>query len=229
MKRTLLIIVLPAAIAASFFVGCSAPPSIISRANPNQQSYVLRSEGYDTFGRRWEGMEAPSAQSTMLTRRVSEVLSYTGTITDIDYANREITLKDSQGQLQTFQVSQDVQRFNEAKIGDKVSVDFYYGFSAELRKPTAEEQQNPLSILQATGRTAPGEDPTGATARQIRAVVTVEALDRANQTITVKSPRGKHYMARVADPSRFDEVHIGDTIVITFTEAMVVSLTPGES
>jgi hypothetical protein len=36
-----------------------------------------------------------------------------------------------------------VQRFNEAKVGDKVSMDYYLGFNAEVRKPTAEEELNP--------------------------------------------------------------------------------------
>jgi hypothetical protein len=58
--------------------------------------------------------------------------------------------------------------------------------------------------------------------------VTIEALDRTDQSITVKSSSGKYYIARVADPSRFDDVHIGDTIVMTFTEALAVSLNPAE-
>jgi hypothetical protein len=33
----------------------------------------------------------------------------------------------------------------------------------------------------------------------------------------------------VADPSRFDQVHVGDTIVLVFTEAAAVSLKPAES
>ena len=75
------------------------------------------------------------------------LLNYTGTITDIDYSNREITLKDPQGRIETFVVDKSVQRLNEAKVGDKVSVDYYLGFNAEVRKPTAEEEQNPLVVL----------------------------------------------------------------------------------
>jgi hypothetical protein len=62
--------------------------------------------------------------------------------------------------------------------------------------------------------------------RRIRAVVTIEGLDRRAQTVTVKGPRGKYFVARVADPSRLEQVHIGETIVLTFTEAAAVSLKP---
>ena len=237
MKRNLQIIAVPAALAASFLVGCGAP-RITARTDPGRPSIVQVSEGYDTVGRRWEDQTAqpvaqPVAQySTLpaetktLTRNEVEIRNFTGTITDLDFANREVTLKDSQGQSETFSVSKDVKRFDEAKVGDKVSLNYYFGFNAEVRKPTAEEQQNPLVILQATGRAGPGEAPAGTDMRQIRAVVTIEGLDRGDRTITVKGPRGKYYSARVADPSRFDDVHIGDTIVLTFTEAAAVSLDP---
>jgi hypothetical protein len=57
-------------------------------------------------------------------------------------------------------------------------------------------------------------------------VVTIESLDRAAQTITVKGPRGKYFVARVVDPSLFDKVHTGETIVLTFNEAAAISLKP---
>ena len=66
--------------------------------------------------------------------------------------------------------------------------------------------------------------PAGTAQRQIRAVVIIEALDRQAQTVTVKGPRGRSYVAHVTDPSNFDKVRIGDTIVLTFTESTAVSL-----
>jgi hypothetical protein len=40
----------------------------------------------------------------------------------------------------------------------------------------------------------------------------------------VKGPHGNYLTARVADPSRLTQVRIGETIVITFTEAVAISL-----
>jgi hypothetical protein len=230
MKINLQMLALPVAM-ASFLVGCGGP-RITARTDPARPSIVQVQEGYDTFGRRWEDTAAPaaapSAQPAMLSRNESEVRNFTGTITDIDYPNREITLKDSAGQTETFSVDKEVQRFNEAKAGDKVSVDYYLGFNAEVRKPTAEEDKNRLVVLEATGRAGPDAPPGASDIRQVRAVATIEGLDRINETVTVKGPRGKHYVARVADPSRLDKVHIGDTIVMTFTEAAAISLKPAE-
>jgi hypothetical protein len=225
MKRNLQTLALPAAIAASFLVGCGGP-RITARTAPKRPSIVQVREGYDTFGRRWEDQASQPAKSKMLSRHEFETGNFTGTITDIDYSNREVTLKDSQGRTETFSVGKEVQRFSEAKVGDKVSVDYYLGFNAEVRKPTAEEEQNPLVVQEATGRAGPDEPPAASSMRQVRAVVTIEGLDRAKQTVTVKGPRGKYYTARVADPSRLDQVHIGDTIVMTFMEAAAISLKP---
>ena len=105
-------------------------------------------------------------------------------------------------------------------------MDYYVGFNAEVRKPTAEEQQNPLVVMEAAGRAGPDEAPAAHVMRQIRAVVTIEGLDRAAQTVTVKGPRGKYFVARVADPSRLERVHIGETILMNFTEATAISLKP---
>jgi hypothetical protein len=122
-----------------------------------------------------------------------------------------------------------VQRFNEAKVGDKVSLDYYLGSTAEVRKPTAEEAQNPLVVQETVGRAGPDANPAGSATRRIRAVVTIEAMDRAAETVTVKSPRGKYFVAHVANPSNFDKVDIGQTIVLTFTEAVAISLRPARS
>ena len=103
MKRNLQTLAVPAAIAASFLIGCSTPLSITDRTDPTRPSIVQVQEGYDTFGRKWE----------VLSRHESVLLTYTGTITDIDYANREMTLKGPEGRarnLRRGQKSATVQR-----------------------------------------------------------------------------------------------------------------------
>jgi len=206
---------------------------------------VQVSEGYDTLGRKWEvrtkppvapapvpvavGAPAPVAQPEVFRRTESAVLNLTGTITDIDHANREMTLKGPEGRLATFVVDKDVRRFNEAKVGDKVNIDYHLGVTAEVRKPTPEEERNPLVVMKTESRAGQDADPSAREMRKIRAVVTIEELDRRANTVTVKGPRGKYFTARVDDPSRLEKVRIGDTILMTLTESTAVSLKPAES
>jgi len=243
MKTNLQTLALPALIGTTFLIGCSSAPRITARTDPNRPSVVQVQEGYDTFGRKWETPAKPepapvpppepvpvavgtAPQPEMLTRSDSVVLNYTGTITDIDYTTREMTLQNQEGKLETFVVDKKVQRFNEAKVGDKVSMDYYLGYNAEVRKPTPEEEQTPLLVLDTSTRAGSGTAPAAHDTRRIRAVVTIEGLNRAAQTMTVKGPRGKYFVARVDDPSRFERVRIGDTILMTFTEATAISLKP---
>jgi len=247
MKRNLQTIAVTASVAASFLVGCASAPRITDRTTTKKRSSVdLVQDGYDTFGRKWEDEtkqpvrepvrepaplpvtqpQPEAAKPEMLTRNDFVLLNYTGTITDIDYANREMTLREPNGKYETFVVDKRVQRFNEAKVGDKVSMDYYLGFNAEVRKPTAEEELNPLMVVDTAGRAGPDASPAAHETRRIRAVVTIESLDRKAQTVTVKGPRGKYFTARVADPSRLEKVRIGETILMTFTESTVISLKP---
>jgi len=150
--------------------------------------------------------------------------SITATVTAIDYKEREITLKDEEGNADTFQVDETVTRFKEIKVGDKVRVDYHLGYVAELRPPTADEAKNPLVVQESMGKSAPGSTPALNATREIRAVVTVEGLDRPTQTITIKGPKGRYFTAQVDDPAKLEKVRIGETIVITFTEALAISL-----
>src|SRR5688572_13012292 len=125
MKENLQALVLPASIAASFLIGCSSAPTVTARTDPKRPSIVQVQEGYDTFGRKWGDQTTPAPvpppepvpvapaepvavgaapQPEAINRSDSMVLNYTGTITDIDYANREMTLKNQQGRLETFAV-----------------------------------------------------------------------------------------------------------------------------
>ena len=221
MNTNLQTLALPAAIAASLLSGCSSD-KIVDRTDPNRPSIVQVQDGFDTFGRKWSS-DAP------LTRNDYMLLTYTGTITDIDYTTREITMKSADGRMQSFIVDDNVKRLNEVKVGDKLSLDYYLGMNAEIRQPTAEEQQNPLVILAADSKAGPDAPPAAHSWRRVRALVTIEAMDRAAQTVTVKGPRGRYFTTRVADPSRFDQVQVGDTIVLVFTEASAISLKPAES
>src|SRR5690349_10166091 len=130
MKRNLQRLAVPAAIAAVFLTGCSTPLAITGRTDPTRPSLVQVQEGYDTFGRKWE----------VLRRHEFMLLSYTGTITDIDYTTREMTLQAPGRGRETFVVNKDVHRFNEARVGDQVSLDYYLGVCAEVREPTNEEK-----------------------------------------------------------------------------------------
>jgi hypothetical protein len=159
-----------------------------------------------------------------LSREDSILVTITASIEAINPETREVTLKGPLGNKVTFTVDKRVKRLNEMKVGDHVQADYYVSIAAELRPPTPEEEKNPIVMLDAAGKAPPGTSPAAGGLRRFKVLTTIEGLDRPTQTITVKGPMGNLFTARVADPSRLTEAHIGETIVVTYTEALAVSL-----
>ena len=197
---------------------------LINKA-PNQLLSVLAAL---TLALPLAAQEVKPAKPKMLGREEHMLLSVTGTIQDIDYAKREVTLKGPMGRTETFSVDEKVKRLNEAKVGDAVTIDYYVGMVAELRKPTAEEEKSPLTVIEAGGKAGTNSAPAAGGLRSLKAVCTIEGLDRPTQTVTVKGPAGHYWTAKVADPSRLEQARIGETVVITLTEAAAVSLKKAE-
>jgi Cu/Ag efflux protein CusF len=109
-------------------------------------------------------------------------------------------------------------------VGDDVKADYYVSLAAEVREPTPAEKEAPLSEVTVAGKAPAGTDPAAGGVRMIKAVTKVEALDPATKTVTIKGPRGRTADIAVKDPATFQKLKEGDSIVITFTEALAVSL-----
>jgi hypothetical protein len=154
----------------------------------------------------------------------SVLVNITASVEAINPTNREVTLKGPLGNKVTFTVDQRVKRFDEIKVGDLVSADYYVSVAAELRKPTPDEEKNPIVMLEGAAKAPPGTAPAAGGLRTFRVVTTIEGLDRPTRTITVKGPRGNLFTARVKDPSRLTQMQIGQHIVVTYTEALAISL-----
>ena len=171
---------------------------------------------------------ATTSAARPLSREETVLVSVTAKVEAIDYTTREVTLKGPLGNSVTFTVDQRVKRLNEVHVGDSVSADYYVSVAAELRKPTAEEAKEPLVALGTKGRAPAGTSPAAGGLRMFRVVTTVEGLDRSTQTITVKGPRGNYLTARVEHPENLTKMRIGDNIVVTYTEALAISLEKAE-
>ena len=168
--------------------------------------------------------EPTAATKSPMSREETVLVSITASVEAIDYTNREVTLKGPLGNEVTFVVDQRVKRLGEVNVGDLVRADYYVSVAAEVRAPTAEEQQNPIVLLDTAGKAPPDTAPAAGGLRRFRVVTTSEGLDRPTQTVTVKGPLGNYLTARVLDPSRLSQVNIGQTVVITYTEALAIRL-----
>lgn len=167
-------------------------------------------------------------KTARLARQDALLVTVTASVEAIDLKSREVTLKGPLGNTVTFVVDQRVKRLNEVKAGDLVRADYYVSIAADLRKPTAEEAKTPVVLLDAAGKAPAGTSPAAGGLRRFKVVTTIEGLDRPTQTITVKGPRGNYLTARVENADNLTQMRIGENIVVTYTEALAVSLEKAE-
>ena len=73
-------------------------------------------------------------------------------------------------------------------------------------------------------RAKPGEMPGGMAARQSTVTATVTAIDKKKGTLTLKGPEGKTVVAKAEDPKNLEKVKVGDELLITYTEALAISV-----
>ena len=170
------------------------------------------------------GLPVARASADVPTREDAVLVSVTATIEAVDYDTRKATLKGPLGNMVTFTVDQRVERLSEFKVGDAVRADYFVSIAYELREPTAEEIKEPLVVLDAAGKASAESSPAGAAVSQIRAVCTIEGLDRPTETVTLKGPRGQYATVLVADPANLPHLRIGQSVVVTYTEALAISL-----
>ena len=143
----------------------------------------------------------------------------TFTITKIDSATREVTLKAENGDEDTYTVGPAVQRFNQLKVGDKIRATYTEALVFEVRKPDTKGTP--------TGSTAAGERYKNATGGAVGVAhtvnVTVKAVDMAASTITVATADGKSLTRKIENKKNLEGVHPGDHIDITYSEALIVT------
>ena len=167
---------------------------------------------------------AQDNKSLELTRGEALLVSVTAKVEALDLETREVTLKGPLGNVVTLVADQRVKRFNEIKVGDEVTADYYVALLAELREPTAEEKKTPLTVLETKAKAPPGTSPAAGGLRMFKVVATVEGLDRPTRSVTLKGPRGKYISVRARKLENLQKLRLGDTIVVTYAEALAVSL-----
>ena len=159
-----------------------------------------------------------------LTAEKAALVSVTAKIESIDQTTREVSLKGPLGNVVAFTVDKRVTRLNEFKVGDNVTADYYVSMAADVRPPTEQEKANPISVLQQTAKAPVGTQPAAGALRITKVVATVEGLDRPTKTLTVAGPKGNLVTTEVENVANLTRLRIGDTVVVTFTEALAVSL-----
>jgi len=164
------------------------------------------------------------AQEKRPSREKWDQISMQGTVTDINAETREITLMGTDGGLVTMTAGEDVERFNEIAVDDVIKFDYYTYIKAEFRDPTPEEVAEPVQMIAEAGKAPEGVDPAAAVGAVVKAVVTIEALNRPFMLATVSGPNGNYVSIPMEDEKLMEELHIGEVLILTYAEAVAIGL-----
>ena len=152
----------------------------------------------------------------------SAAVEVTATIEAIDHANRVITLKDKDGNTENMLAGPQMKRFDELKVGQKVTFRYHESVAMQIRKPG--EPAAPTAAGQETLVRGEGAKPSATVSRQDTATVTIKTIDPSTPAITVATEDGHLLSMKVNDKKNLEGVKVGDRVEITYTVALAIAV-----
>ena len=151
---------------------------------------------------------------------MTEIRVEMGTIEAIDAATRAVTIKKTDGTVVTTIAGPEVKRFDELKVGDKITAKSYENLVVRVKQPGESDADFTKKAETPSGQTLPG----GTKAKQRTLTVTITAIDMTAPSISFTTTTGLKYISKVQDPAALANLKVGDKVDIVWTEALLVSL-----
>lgn len=151
-----------------------------------------------------------------------DMVSTTSVITAIDSGNRLVTLKNEDGTTDVIYCGPEVKRFNELKVGDKVTFRYHESVVYNITK-TADATPT-VSLPQIVRNSGAGSKPGATISQQATAVVTVAAIDPKIPSVTISTSDGNKMSFKVENKKNIEGIKAGDKVQITYTQAFAVTV-----
>jgi Cu/Ag efflux protein CusF len=145
----------------------------------------------------------------------------TAEIVAIDKDARIVTLEDEDGEIEEIFAGPEVKRFDELKVGDKVTFRYYESIVSNIRKPgaPAPAAAGDPALVRGTG-----PKPGATLSQQVNAAVTLTEIDAKVPSVTVKTEDGRTMSFKIADKKNLEGVKVGDKVDITYTAAVMITV-----
>jgi hypothetical protein len=149
-----------------------------------------------------------------------QTVTLAGTVETIDKEKRVVNIKTPDGKFESIDVPAAAKRFDELKVGDKVSITYNNTVSARLKPPG----EAPVNTATGGSTAGQGERPGGTASMERTMTATISAIDKNASSITFTGPNGWKYSRRVVDPTVLDKVKVGDQVDITWDTDVTVAV-----
>ena len=145
-------------------------------------------------------------------------------VVSIEKKTRTISLKGPKGKVMDVVAGNEVKNFGQIKVGDLVVVRYMQSLALELQP--VKRGGGGISVTEGAGKAEPGKRPAAGAVREIQAIAKVTGIDEKAKTISLTGPRGNTVTLDVQNPEQFKVVKMGDEVLVTYTEAVAVSVEP---
>ena len=150
----------------------------------------------------------------------SGMLQATAIVEAVDMPTRMVTLKNPDGSSFEFYASKQVVNLPQVMVGDEVVVVYAEALAVRMAKPGEVLDET----VKGVARALPGDKPGALEVIETTVTAEIEDIDKTNEKVTLKFPDGKVQVIKVKDPANLEKVDVGDTIVITITKEMAISV-----
>jgi len=158
--------------------------------------------------------------------RATAAAEMSAQVVAVDKKTRTLSLKGPKGKVVDIVAGDDVKNFEQIKVGDFLMVRYLQSLALELQK--TKSGASGISATETAVKADPGQRPAVAGAREVSAIAKVTAVDPKAKTISLQGPRGNVVSLDVQNPDQFKVVKVGDEVLVTYTEAVAVSVEPAK-
>lgn len=144
----------------------------------------------------------------------------TATVTKINQATREVTIKTTDGQEHSFVASDQVKNLAQINKGDVITA----VYTEEIAYQVKSHGTSGVQGAEGAATAKPGAMPGGIVAQQVTVTVQITAIDPTIPTVTFKGPQGNTKTIKVKDPNKLVGVKVGDMVDITYTQALAIQV-----
>jgi hypothetical protein len=165
-----------------------------------------------------EGQQQPG---NVVAVGAASVVVVHGQIVSVNQDKKLVTLQTDDGKQLTVH-AYNPYNLAAAKAGERYVAKFYE--IATLHKLAPGQSPPTPSLTEGIVSAQPGQTPGAAFGSQYQFAVTIDAIHKNDKAISLKGPDGVVETVDVANPETLDQVQVGEQIVVTLTDAVVIAL-----
>ena len=148
-------------------------------------------------------------------------ITETSKVTAVDPAERTVTLANEAGETNTYKLGKNVRNFDQIKVGDQVKATLLQSVAVTVSKSSAPATAGARGVV----AVAPmGAKPGVLMAKTRQISAKIVSVDPNARTVTVEGPRGGKPTIKAGPKVNLDELHQGDDVTLSVTDALAISV-----